>query len=198
MSSEYAQLLTAGPDLLDPSRFSELLDGTAGLINNEAVQRRALLRALNRRFPLPTSIDNLYQEALVLSVAPMAMVQRCAVSVSCLSRAGWVTRTADGRFSRAVSSILEPGDLQFIDSFKGDPGLPEPLLLAREWYDTDILLSGGLQVLLMWLEFGEAIAARFCLRFPSQVFDSAPSVIFKSAKIVRQVCRRVLRIDPHT
>jgi len=194
--SDFSRLLAGATQLVDDSRVAELLGDAALLAERDDLQRRAINRALNQHHPLPGTIEGLDQEALVLAVADINDVKRCAVALSCLPRAGKVSSTIDGRFNRAIRGVLTPEDKAHVDGFKGDPNLPQSGLQAGQWHSEEALLFGGLQGLLMGLEFGDAIAARFSLRFPSTVFDAEPSVMLKATPIVRQLCRKILQLDP--
>lgn len=193
--SDFRHLLTNATALIDPSRLAELLGDAAALVDRDDLQERAVNRVLNRRYPLPTTSDSLDPEALALASASITDINRCALALSCLPRAGKVSSTADGRFVRAIRGTLSPDDRAFVDSFAGDPNLPESCLVGVQWHNEPALLYGGLQGLLMGMEFGENIAARFCLRFPSTVFDVEPSVMLKTTPIVRQLCRKILQLD---
>lgn len=194
--NEFTRLLTGANQLIDPSRIAGLVGVAYDLLEKEDLQARAINRALNQLHPLPASTEGLDPEALVLAVADIQDIKRCAIALSCLPRAGKVESTIDGRFTRAVRGVLNTDDRRAVDDFVGDPNLPESSLQGGQWHSEQILLYGGLQGLLMGLEFGDAIAARFSLRFPSQVFDAAPSVMLKQTPIVRQLCRKILRLDP--
>jgi len=194
--SDFSQLLNGTSGLIDESRMAELLGDAWKYSERQDLHGRAVNRALNQLHPLPASLKGLDEEALLLAVSDDQSVRRCAVALSCLPRAGKVAVTIDGRFTRAIRNVLDPTDRSQVDSFVNDPNLPESRLKPAQWHNEEALFFGGLQGLLMGLEFGDAIAARFCLRFPARVFDAEPSVTLKAAPIVRQLCRKILQLDP--
>lgn len=189
------EIVTRGDSMIHPSHESTLLSGLDDVVAEGQFRRRAIKRALHARCPLPSSFENVDEEASALLIADTRVLERCAMATSCLPRAGRLTNTVDGRFLRAIRRILTPDDMTLIDSYAERADLPKSLMAASAWHNESKLLFGGIQNLLMELEFGDAFASFFSLRFPSETFDAEPSIDGGSSKLVRQVCRTILQLN---
>ena len=193
--SVITQIVTRGDAMIHPSHEATLLSDLDEVAREGQFRRRAIKRALHVRCPLPESFEGIDEEASALVIADIQTVERCAMATSCLPRAGRITNTVDGRFLRAIRRVLTPDDMTLIDSYADRADLPKSLMSASAWHNESKLLFGGIQNLLMELEFGDAFASFFSLRFPSVAFDAEPSIDGGASKLVRQVCRTILQLN---
>ena len=193
--SVITEIVTRGDTMIHPSHEAALLSELDSVATDGQLRRRAIKRALHAKCPLPANFAGIDEEASALVIADIQVVERCAMATSCLPRAGRLENTVDGRFRRATKRVLTPGDMTLIDSYAERVDLPKSLMSSSAWHNESKLLFGGIQNLLMELEFGDALASFFSLRFPREVFDAEPSIDGESSKLVRQVCRTILQLN---